>query len=474
MITESQFLLRRVKATEYEFPADRAFSSSVQHLVALILAPNGSKSPTLQSIVAHAFFTQGPVPDRIPTSALSSVPNFKHIRKYDSDTNLKRLVDSSFRYVPHAWRTSGDGSISQRHMEFQQAIEPRTPISTLLELAKQPLFSPTGDDALRGDAVRRKSVLTQGMYVDQENVGNGWAGAVQPMGHARLGIARMEPVREEDGTDQRRPLRGKEAERNATNPEHINKANLVPALTRSTSAKNRLASSVKKLINIPQAYFGFSLSRVSTPSSEPDDLLKLNNFDSIAQTLTMALKSKVSGRIVYGPVPWDGVEVSQPNENVFIAHCVENIEGGVIGYFLTDGSVGVQFTDNTTLVLSPDKGYVVYIFFVVLSLIKRRHFGYVSPGQWEGVYLRKSFTVKTIPEELKSKSELLERFEKYNNDVMLEKRDNMFKDLGRVKGMEWVQRRFQTVHASVFILSHNVVQVRLHFSFITFYSISVA
>jgi cell cycle serine/threonine-protein kinase CDC5/MSD2 len=32
-----------------------------------------------------------------------------------------------------------------------------------------------------------------------------------------------------------------------------------------------------------------------------------------------------------------------------------------MGYALTDGSVGVHFNDSTTLVLSPDKKYVLFL-----------------------------------------------------------------------------------------------------------------
>ena len=81
---------RRIRDNEYEFPTDRVISSAVQHLIQQILTPIPSQRPTLHEIVDHQFFTQGPVPSYIPTSAHDSAPDFRHISKAASDSNLRR------------------------------------------------------------------------------------------------------------------------------------------------------------------------------------------------------------------------------------------------------------------------------------------------------------------------------------------------------------------------------------------------
>ena len=124
---------RRIRDNEYEFPTDRAISSAVQHLIQQILTPNPSQRPTLHEIVDHAFFTQGPVPSYIPTSAHDGTPDFRHISKSVSDTNLKRLrkyalLDEEYPMAPMPSSTSGGvaasksitTSIAQQEKEFRR------------------------------------------------------------------------------------------------------------------------------------------------------------------------------------------------------------------------------------------------------------------------------------------------------------------------------------------------------------------
>ena len=92
-----------------------------------------------------------------------------------------------------------------------------------------------------------------------------------------------------------------------------------------------------------------------------------------------------------------------------------------MGYALTDGSVGVHFNDSTSLVLSPDKVWVIA--FSISSGDQKielffwcRHFDYITSRRQGTVYVRKSYTVDTYPEELKSKVYLLKHFERYIMD----------------------------------------------------------
>ena len=64
----------RIRDNEYEFPTDRV----VKQLIQQILTPIPSERPTLHEIL---FFTEGPVPSYIPTSAHDSPPDFSHISK---------------------------------------------------------------------------------------------------------------------------------------------------------------------------------------------------------------------------------------------------------------------------------------------------------------------------------------------------------------------------------------------------------
>ena len=74
------------------------------------------------------------------------------------------------------------------------------------------------------------------------------------------------------------------------------------------------------------------------------------------------------------------------------------------------------------------------------------------------------------PEELKSKVYLLKHFERYIMDRLYGEYDYTFEDVGREKGMEWVQKYLRMKHVIVFKLSHDVLQVKQ--SFFTFSHVS--
>ena len=153
---------RRIRDNEYEFPTDRVISTAVQQLIQQILTPTPSLRPTLHEIVDHLFFTQGPVPSYIPTSAHDSAPDFRHISKAVSDGNLRRLrkyalldIDEQAAIPPSgmpASMSSGGlsasksitNSIAQQEKEFQKAVQPGSPISALLSSARQPLLMGMG------------------------------------------------------------------------------------------------------------------------------------------------------------------------------------------------------------------------------------------------------------------------------------------------------------------------------------------
>jgi cell cycle serine/threonine-protein kinase CDC5/MSD2 len=73
----------------------------------------------------------------------------------------------------------------------------------------------------------------------------------------------------------------------------------------------------------------------------------------------MAFDAKAMGR-VFRDLHQGNLPI--PDEKVFIVSWVDYCNKYGMGYALTDGSVGVHFNDSTTLVLSPDKVYVVTSF----------------------------------------------------------------------------------------------------------------
>ena len=183
---------RRIRDNEYEFPTERVISSAVQHLISQILTPIPSERPTLHEIVDHAFFTLGPVPSYIPTSAHDTAPDFGRISKPISDNNLKRLrkyslLDMDYNALssnglPASGSTGISGglassknittSIAQQEKEFQKAVQPGSPISALLSSARQPLLMGTGAGAAGmgvGGANTRESPLLRKLQAVKES-----------------------------------------------------------------------------------------------------------------------------------------------------------------------------------------------------------------------------------------------------------------------------------------------------------------
>ena len=201
-------------------------------MIQQILTPVPSERPTLHEIVDHPFFTQGPVPSYIPTSAHDSAPDFRHISKAASDSNLRRLrkyalLDIDQNAVPPsgmpASMSSGGlaasksitNSIAQQEKEFQKAVQPGSPISALLSSARQPLLmgnaggtgaSGTGSAGTRESPLLRKLQAVKESPLGRRSVTRGLDGIVEENEHQ--GRRRTE---EEDQQEETR-LRKKELE----------------------------------------------------------------------------------------------------------------------------------------------------------------------------------------------------------------------------------------------------------------------
>ena len=159
-------IYQRIRDNVYDFPPERAISSNAQHLITQILTPDPQLRPSLHEIVDHPFFTQGPVPAYIPTSAHDMPPDFRNISKSATQSNLKRLrryalldedqvtsialpklsiesASSTYSTTRNILPKNVTTSIAQQEKEFQRAVQPGSPISALLSSARQPLLMAT-------------------------------------------------------------------------------------------------------------------------------------------------------------------------------------------------------------------------------------------------------------------------------------------------------------------------------------------
>ncbi|KAF8156060.1 kinase-like domain-containing protein [Crassisporium funariophilum] len=481
-------IYKRIRDNEYEFPTDRVISGAVQHLIQQILTPDPSQRPTLHEIVDHTFFTQGPVPSYIPTSAHDAPPDFRHISKSASDSNLKRLrkyalLDVDFSQsqsqglsqagngaggMPASMSSGGlaasksiTNSIAQQEKEFQKAVQPGSPISALLSSARQPLLMGTaagsapgssGPGAVRENPLLRKLQAVKESPLGRRTVTRGLDGIVEENGvdvemrmrkkeleaqKARI-VAQMAPVREEheEAMLRERYEEAREVKEAAKPRERLRERE------RENMAPGAMAAP-KRDVRMKEPERVREKENAALPSAPTVAPPKPNGFDAAAQTLSLAFDAKAVGRVFRDPHQGN---LPLPDERVFIVSWVDYCNKYGMGYALTDGSVGVHFNDSTSLVLSPDKV----------------HFDYITSRRQGTVYVRKSYTVETYPEELKSKVYLLKHFERYIMDRLYGEYDYTFEDVGREKGMEWVQKYLRMKHVIVFKLSHDVLQFNFY------------
>ena len=113
------------------------------------------------------------------------------------------------------------------------------------------------------------------------------------------------------------------------------------------------------MINKCRSVLGSTQAPVAAATSAPLAPPKPSGFDAAAQTLTLAFDAKAAGRVFRDPQS----HIPIPDERVFIVSWVDYCNKYGMGYALTDGSVGVHFNDSTSLILSPDKVWVVSFLF---------------------------------------------------------------------------------------------------------------
>ncbi|KAJ7599348.1 kinase-like domain-containing protein [Mycena floridula] len=482
---EVKEIYKRIRDNDYEFPADRTVSGETKELIQLILTQDPQMRPTLHEIVDHAFFTEGTFPPYVPMAAYDAPPDFRHISRSASSHNYQRvraasLLDenqtsialpkaSNQSSASNASTKSVTTSIAQQEKEFQRAVQPGSPISALLSSAKRPLMVNPGTSnsdsnlfrklqaaqtkkasPLRNSttAAARNGLPGKGLQNieedakeeqwEQEQLARRKELAAQK---ARI-VAQMAPVREEETV----VMKAKEApvakerrvdrnEKDKVRAKAVDRENVPPG-KQETKVKEYQEPNVPA---IPQTGRRQPLQASSSHASPAP---KMNAYEAAARVLTIAFDHKAAGKLFRDPRE----DINLSMERVFITSWVDYCNKYGMAYALTDGSLGVYFNDTTTMVLSADK----------------RHFDYIESRDSGAVFVRKSYTVEQYPEELKNKVYLLKHFEGYIMDRLWGERDYQFEDVGRTKGMEWVQKYLRMKHVIVFKLSHDVLQFNFH------------
>ncbi|KAG8897236.1 Cell cycle serine/threonine-protein kinase cdc5/MSD2 [Tulasnella sp. 403] len=505
-------IYQRIRDNNYEFPSDRELSEEVQHLVSQILTHDPLQRPTLFEIVDHPFFVDGIVPSSIPKSALDHAPSFPGISRNISRNNLARLrrqclldeeVDSvsalsnSLSMLGVNPKNAAQAA-AQQERDFLRAVQPASPISALLQSARQPLVvtnGPVPHNAPSASPHRSGSLLRKLVAVAPPQSAAAFGapsgnGARSPTKAAPLAplveqeeedalavalaksernrtrelesqkariVAQMVPDGQENGEsplldDAERenippsvPQRGRD--RNGREDDRARDRELdrkrkereravgAQPPTRTTSALD--VGQPPRNVSPPATSSALPSSSTNTaPASAP----KVHGFEQAGQTLADAFKLKEQGMLFRDPAE----DRDLAHEKVFIVSWVDYCNKYGMGYALTDGSVGVYYNDSTTLLLAPG----------------RKNMDYISSRRGGSVYVRKHYgtSADDYPEDLRSKVHLAKYFEDYMYDRLYGDYDYAWVDSGRTKGMEFVQKYFRMKNVIVFKLSHEVIQ----------------
>ncbi|TIC32170.1 Pkinase-domain-containing protein [Wallemia mellicola] len=403
-------IYKRIKDNLYEFPIDDPIPTEAEDLISCILTPDPNDRPALHEILDHPFF-YGITPSSIPTTARISRPDFSSVTSAASRQNMRRLrqqveLDISRPIAAKNGEERTESvSVAEQEREFNKAVAPSSPISTLLSSARQPLI-----------------------------VANSLPSS-QPLLRQATTAALAEQQKKQ------------KADIQAANKKYIDN------LKESNADEEKLADQklriVSGMVNNDEKNKGKSKAVDENNEVKPKRTSKSSCFVEMHQNLHNAFLSKKEARKFELPVEYKTIDVESASK-VFIVSWLDYCNKYGMGYALTDGTVGVYFNDSTSMVLAPIKTRLDYI---------------ASKGK-SSMAIRKNYTVDSeenaLPKELESKMMILRHFEDYMLERLYGSRSYTFVDEQRRKGMTFVQRYYRMKNVIVFKLSNDVVQFNFY------------
>lgn len=431
-------IYRRIRENRYEFPPDKEISTSAQELIMSILNSDPEQRPTLQAILKHQWFTEGTFPSYIPQSANDGPPAWANVSAAQSRRNLdivKRVAAGEpVSTTPPPPRSSSLGhSIAAQEREFNNAVQPDSPISALLSSARQPLVQAPA--AIKEQSLLRK--LTA-------------AGAQSTLSPVRRGILRNPPgaaasrapeideVAEEDEPD--------EAPRGMTDGRD---RELAHQKTRIVSQMAGMKISDKD----KDRDSGRSASSSPVPSRAP---LREANVPQVSSAPTASagrknniyelIEANLTSALAMGPTE-AGFHTSTRAvpPKVFVVSWLDYCAKYGMGFVMTDGTVCVHFNDSSSLVLAPDKQF----------------FDHIAPDADRTHENRRNYPIDQYPSDLKTKVYLLHQFEKYMLDRLVGSHQYTYVDKERTRGMVYIEKYLRMKHVILFRLSNGLLQVSL-------------
>ncbi|GAA98424.1 uncharacterized protein L969DRAFT_17069 [Mixia osmundae IAM 14324] len=458
IIGRPPFQTKEVKAiydnilkTRYGYPENVAISDEAVDLISSILT-SADQRPTLADILAHPFFTSGPFPPRIPTGAYHGLVDYSGITPRESADNFEALkrICSAHTSIP-SQRTHSRSPVSEgrtppkeprivpapaveqqaqaMEREVQKALAPDSPVSDLIKSARKPLMVSSQAAEFGSSRGQRNSRRT--------SASPGQSAAASPTGGKGAAAHADEPERAQRGLLRRavtQPSPSKPSEVSPGQPTLAGSLRTVPtSLAGSVHSEAPLPAKEKK-----PAPTEAQKEAADLDSHGPTRIEQAGSglYAAYASALGDALACDSPEAIE--ALPMLGAAAQQPR--VFITSWIDYRHKYGLAYQLCDGTNAVQFNDNSSIVLSPDRSRFDYLF-------HRKGSNYVRCNYDKG----------SPPADLARRVSLLDYFQNYMNKVLERHEEYAFKD-GRQKDMHFLVKYFRLEQAGVFRLSNGLVQ----------------
>ncbi|KAG8948762.1 Cell cycle serine/threonine-protein kinase cdc5/MSD2 [Tulasnella sp. 424] len=520
-------IYQRIRENNYEFPPDRDLSEEVQHLVSQILTPDPLQRPTLFEIVDHPFFVEGPVPSHIPSSALQYAPSFPGVTRSVSRNNLARLrrqcmldedagdlstLSNSMATMNMAPRAVAQ-TAAQQERDFQKAVAPASPISALLNSARQPLVvgpaGATGMSPLRSSSLMRKLTAAAPQQGGQASALTSSSSSNVPRSPPRTAKQLATLVEQEE--DEVAAVLAKE-ERNRTRELESQKARIVAQMVPDgeDAAKAGREDDEDERENVPPV--GVPRDRRKEEEERERDRrrrererekerekerererererIREQQRRRAASGVPESTKQAIP-QSSKGPVTNDAAAAgSSANQAASgklhgfeqvaetLARAFEEKDNGrlfrdprddadleyehvfIVSWvdYCNKYGMGYALTDGTIGVHFNDST-------TLLLSPNKENLDYISSRRAGSVYVRKHFGVSAEqhPEELTSKVYLLKHFEAYMMERLYGNHSFCWDDTDRAEGMDFVQKYFRMKNVIVFKLSNEAIQFNFY------------